>query len=523
MSHNTMVKIKRALISVSDKTGIIELARELRKHKVELISTGGTSKALKDAGITVFDISEITGFPEMLDGRVKTLHPKIHGGLLAIRSNKEHMETIKKHDIVPIDMVIVNLYPFEKTISKPDCKFEDAIENIDIGGPSMIRSAAKNFHSVCVVVNPSSYPAIIEELTINDGAIGQHTRDLMMIEVFKSTYQYDMAIYNYFSKAVTKDELPAMFNLSLEKQQGLRYGENPHQKAAFYTDRYSKEPSVSKAKQLHGKEMSYNNIMDTNSAVEIIKEFMEPAVTIIKHTNPCGTAVGADIDEAFLKAYETDPLSAFGGIIALNRKVTKKIAEYLEAKFTEVVVAPGFDKQALEVFEKKKNIRLLTIENLDAVKERYKEFDLRKVIGGLLVQDRDLEIVGETELRTVSKKVPTKHQIKDMLFGWKVVKHVKSNAIVIVKEGVTLGVGAGQMNRVGSIGIAAKQAGAKAEGAVLVSDAMLPKADNVEAAHKAGITAIIQTGGSISDAEVIEAADKYGIAMVFTGVRHFKH
>ncbi len=524
MSHNPhLIEIKRALISVSDKTGIVELARDLRKHKVEIISTGGTSKALKDAGIPVMDISEVTGFPEMLDGRVKTLHPKIHGGLLAVRTNKEHMDTIANHDITPIDMVIVNLYPFEKTISNPNCKFEDAIENIDIGGPSMIRSAAKNFHGVCVVVSPAFYPAIIGELEKTGGFIGQETRDRMMIEVFKQTYEYDMAIYNYFSKQVTKEEMPVMYNCSYKKTQGLRYGENPHQKASFYVDRQSKEPSVSKAKQLHGKELSYNNIMDTNAAVELVKEFSEPACAIIKHTNPCGTAIGKDIDEAFKKAFETDPLSAFGGIIALNRKVTKAIAEYLSGKFIEVVVAPEFEKAALETFELKKNIRLLVIDGLGKNETRDADYDLRKVVGGLLVQERDLKEIDSSNLLVVTKKSPVADEQKDMLFGWKVCKHVKSNAIVIVKDGVTLGVGAGQMNRVGSVKIAAEQAGPKAKGAVLISDALFPKPDGVEAAVKAGISAIIQTGGSISDKEVIEAADKAGISMVFTNIRHFKH
>ncbi len=524
MSHNShLIKIKRVLISVSDKTGIIELARDLRKHKVEIISTGGTSKALKDAGIPVMDISEVTGFPEMLDGRVKTLHPKIHGGLLAVRANKEHMDTIAKHGITPIDMVIVNLYPFEKTISNPNCKFEDAIENIDIGGPSMIRSAAKNFHGVCVVVNPAFYPEIIAELEKTNGCIGQETRDRMMIEVFKQTYQYDMAIYNYFSKQVIKEEMPVMFNCSYKKAQGLRYGENPHQKASFYVDPASKEPSVSKAKQLHGKELSYNNIMDTNAAVELVKEFEEPACAIIKHTNPCGTAVGKDIDEAFRKAYETDALSAFGGIIALNRKVTKTIAEYLAGKFIEVVVAPEYEKSAIEVFEQKKNIRLLIIDGLGKIGVRDTDYDVRKVVGGLLVQDRDLKGITNADLLTVTKIAPSAEEIKDMLFGWKVVKHVKSNAIVVVKGGVTIGVGAGQMNRVGSVKIAVAQAGKFAKGAVLVSDALFPKPDAVEEAVKAGISAIIQTGGSINDKDVIESANKAGIAMVFTNIRHFKH
>src|SRR3989339_255164 len=477
-----MIKVKRALISVSDKTGIVDFAKALKKYGVTIISTGGTSKALKDAGVDCMDISDVTGFPEMLDGRVKTLHPKIHGGLLALREKKEHMDVIKQHNIEMIDMVVVNLYPFEKTVAKPNVTIEEAIENIDIGGPSMIRSASKNYESVCVIVNPAFYFEVLSDMEKKSGAVSDDLKRKMMIEAFKHTYEYDMNIYNFFSKKVQTGDMPEIFNISMKKAQDLRYGENPHQKAAFYVNSKAIEPSISNAKQLHGKEMSYNNIMDADAAVEIIKEFSEPAATIIKHANPCGTAVGKDLDSAFVAAYEADPVSAFGGIIAVNRKITAKIANFLTGKFMEMIAAPEYDAEALEILKKKKDIRLLEIKGLGIDKTKNNEFNVRKVV-----------------------------------------KHVKSNAILIVKNGVTLGVGAGQMNRVGSVKIAAEQAGEKAICAVLCSDAFFPKADGVEAAKKAGITAIIQTGGSVRDQEVIDAADRLGMAMVMTGVRHFKH
>lgn len=518
-----MIKVKRALVSVSDKTGLVDFAKALNKYGVTIISTGGTSKALKEAGIACMDISDVTGFPEMLDGRVKTLHPKIHGGLLALRGKKEHMEKIKEHNIEMIDMVIVNLYPFEKTVAKPDVTLEEAIENIDIGGPSMIRSASKNFESVCVVVNPKFYSDIIADLEKNDGSVSDDLKKKMMIEAFKHTYEYDMNIYNFFSKKLSSSALPDTFNMTMRKVQDLRYGENPHQKAAFYVDNKAKEPSVSNAVQLHGKEMSYNNIMDADAAIEIIKEFDEPAVTIIKHTNPCGTAVSNDIDEAFVKAYEADSVSAFGGIAAINRKVTVKIANFLTGKFLEIIAAPAYEPSALEILKKKQDLRILEVRDLGSGITRDNEYAVRKVIGGVLIQDRDLKTITESDLKVVTKKIPTKDEIKDMLFGWKIVKHVKSNAVLIVKDGVTHGVGAGQMNRVGSVKIAAEQAGEKAKGAVLCSDAFFPKPDGVEAAKQAGITAVIQTGGSKKDQDVIDAADKLGISMVMTGVRHFKH
>jgi phosphoribosylaminoimidazolecarboxamide formyltransferase/IMP cyclohydrolase len=518
-----MIKIKRALISVSDKTGIIDLARDLRKHKVEIISTGGTSKVLKDAGIPVMDISEVTGFPEMLDGRVKTLHPKIHGGLLYLRNNADHEGQIKKHEINAIDMIVVNLYPFEKTVADKNVKLEHAIENIDIGGPSMIRSASKNFHSVCVLTNPADYKQIIHEMDTHEGAVTSDTMKKLMVAAFRYTYEYDRNIYNFFSRVFEHGEMPETINISMRKSQKLRYGENPHQRAAFYIDENIKEPSISNSKQLHGKELSYNNIMDADSAIELVKEFLDPAAVIIKHTNPCGTAIGKDINDAFLKAYESDPLSAFGGIIVLNRQATVKIAEYLAGKFTEVIIAPSYEKSALELLKNKKDIRILVVEGIDKPAVRSGEYELRKVVGGLLVQERDLKEITEPELKIVTKKTPSAKEMKDMLFAWSVVKHVKSNAIVIAKDGIILGVGAGQMNRVGSVKIASEHSGNKSKGAVLASDALFPKADSITAAEKAGISAIIQTGGSVKDEEVIEAADKAGIAMVMTGIRHFKH
>jgi phosphoribosylaminoimidazolecarboxamide formyltransferase/IMP cyclohydrolase len=372
-------------------------------------------------------------------------------------------------------------------------------------------------------VDPKFYPLIVEEIEKNNGAVSDEVRRRMMVEVFKHTYEYDRNIYNFFSSKFLSHDMPQVFNLSYKKGQGLRYGENPHQKSTFYIDESLKEPSISNAIQINGKGLSYNNIMDANSAIEIIKELKEPACSIIKHTNPCGTAIGEDIEESFFKAYETDPVSAFGGVIALNREVTKKIAEYISTKFVELVIAPKYNEEALEILKKKKDIRLLEINGLDDIKVRNDEYDLRKVVGGLLVQERDLKSITETDLKVVTKKSPSKEEIKDLLFGWRVVKHVKSNAIVIVKNGVTLGVGAGQMNRVGSVKIAVDSAGEKARGACLSSDAMFPKSDAIEVASKGGITSIIQTGGSIKDKEVIDAADKFGIAMVFTGIRHFKH
>ncbi len=519
------VKIKRALLSVSDKSGLLDFAKELVAHGVELISTGGTAKAIKDAGLPVKDISEVTGFPEMLDGRVKTLHPVVHGGLLSLRDNKEHMETIAKHKIQPIDLVCVNLYPFEATISKPNVELEHAIENIDIGGPSMIRSASKNYRSVTVVVSSVRYADIIKEMKENDGATTFKLRQELAIEAFGNTSRYDGMIHEYLHKRLSDKKWPDIFTLSGVKLQEMRYGENPHQPAAFYKDRSNALPIIVNGKQVQGKELSYNNIMDADSALMIVKEFDEPAATIIKHTNPCGTAIGKDVQEAFVKAFEADSLSAFGGIVAVNRSVDEKTAQVILEKlsFFEIIIAPSYDAGALKAFEARKNLRVMTLEGLGKGKELVPGYHVRRVEGGFLVQDFDQAVEDKALYKVVSEKQPDPKLAKDMEFGWKLVKHVKSNAIVLVKDGVSIGVGAGQMNRVGSLAIAIQQAGDKAKGSVMASDALLPFRDSVDACAKAGIAAIIQTGGSVRDKEVIEAANEHSIPMIFTSYRHFKH
>ena len=519
------VKIKRALISVSDKSGLIEFAKELAAHGVELISTGGTAKAIKDAGIPVKDISDVTGFPEMLDGRVKTLHPVVHGGLLSLRDNKEHMETIAKHKIQPIDLVCVNLYPFEATISKPNVELHEAIENIDIGGPSMIRSASKNYRSVTVVTSASRYADVIKEMKEFDGATTFKLRQELAIEAFGNTARYDGMIHEYLHKRLSDKKWPDVFTMSGVKLQEMRYGENPHQPAAFYKDRANSLPTIVNGKQLQGKELSYNNIMDADSALMIVKEFDEPAVTIIKHTNPCGTAVGKDAQEAFVKAFEADPLSAFGGIVAVNRHVDEKTTQVILEKlsFFEIIIAPSYDAGALKAFEARKNLRVMSLEGLGKAKEMVPGYHVRRVEGGFLVQEFDQAVEDKALYKVVGDKQPDPKLAKDMEFGWKLVKHVKSNAIVLVKDGVSIGVGAGQMNRVGSLAIAIQQAGDKAKGSVMASDALLPFRDSVDACAKAGVAAIIQTGGSVRDKEVIEAANQHGIPMIFTSYRHFKH
>lgn len=523
-----MVKIKRALISVSDKAGLGELAKVLKKYGVEILSTGGTAKMIRELGILVKDVSEHTGFPEMLDGRVKTLHPKVHGGLLALRENKEHMETIKKHGIGLIDMVVVNLYPFEKTVAKPDVKLEEAIENIDIGGPSMLRSAAKNHRSVCVICDPQDYGRVIAEMEKNSGSISEGLLVELGKKVFARTSAYDAAIYEYLvhgpQSAVHNEGFPQELCLSYTKLQDLRYGENPHQKAAFYKDEKVNEASVSDSVQLHGKELSFNNIIDLNAALEIVKEFDEPAATIIKHTNPCGTATAKTLSKAYIDALDCDRLSAFGSIVGFNRPVGAELAKTIlsEADFVECIIAPSYDAQALQALKVKKNLRLIEVRNFGAKVSNHDK-DMKKVVGGLLVQDRDVAHVKESDLKVVTKIKPTAEQLKGLLFGWVVAKHVKSNAIVLCQGTKTVGVGAGQMSRVDSVKIASEKAGPRSKGSTLASDAFFPKEDGIEQAHKAGVTAIIQPGGSIRDKEVIAMADKLGIAMVFTGVRHFKH
>ncbi|MDP3790695.1 MAG: bifunctional phosphoribosylaminoimidazolecarboxamide formyltransferase/IMP cyclohydrolase [Candidatus Omnitrophota bacterium] len=524
-----MVKIKRALISVSDKAGLGELVKILKKYNVEILSTGGTAKMIRDLGIPAKDVSEHTGFPEMLDGRVKTLHPKVHGALLALRENEEHMQTVKKYEIGLIDMVVVNLYPFEKTVAKPGVKLEEAIENIDIGGPSMLRSAAKNHKSVCVVCDPNDYGRVIAEMEKNSGSISEPLLIELGKKVFARTSTYDAAIYKYLNEPGTGNQeqgegFPQDLNLKFKKIQDLRYGENPHQKAAFYQGESVDEPSISNAVQLHGKELSFNNIIDLNAALEIVKEFEDPAATIIKHTNPCGTATAKTLAKAYIDALDSDRLSAFGSIVGFNRPVDTELAQTIlkEADFVECIIAPSYEAKALEALKVKKNLRLIEVKNFGAKVTKFDK-DMKKVVGGLLVQDRDVAHVKESDLKVVTKVKPTVEQLKSLMFGWVVAKHVKSNAIVLCQGTKTVGVGAGQMSRVVSVTIAAEKAGERSKGSVLASDAFFPKEDGIEQAHKAGVKAIIQPGGSIRDNEVVAMADKLGIAMVFTGMRHFKH
>ncbi len=509
---------KRALISVSDKSGVLEFAKELVALGYEVLSTGGTKKHLQDNGVPVTSVDEVTKFPEILGGRVKTLNPMIHGGLLAKYDDAEHQAQMKEHGIEPIEIVCVNLYPFVETISKPDVTFEDAIENIDIGGPTMLRSAAKNQQYVTVIVDANDYEGVLAELK-DAGQTTLQTRRRLAAKVFRHTAAYDSYISNYLS-AELGEEFPEQMTLTYELKQTLRYGENPHQKAAFYQKRLASDFSVAYAEQLHGKELSYNNIQDANAALQIIKEFKQPAAVAVKHMNPCGVGTGETIAEAFNKAYEADATSIFGGIVALNREVDAKTAEQLASIFLEIIIAPSFSKEAIELLTVKKNIRLLTISFDQHTQDA---FNTVSVEGGLLVQEPDRYGFDEADIQVVTDRQPTEEEWAAMRLGWSVVKHVKSNAIVITDEQMTLGIGAGQMNRVGSAKIALEQAGEKAVGAALASDAFFPMPDTVEAAIEAGITAIIHPGGSKRDQESIDAANKAGITMVLTGVRHFKH
>ena len=523
-----MTRLKRALISVSDKTGLLEFAQGLAELGVELVSTGGTAKGLAEAGLTILNISDITHFPEMLDGRVKTLHPAVHGALLADRSKPEHMETIAQHDITPIDLVVVNLYPFAETIAKPGVTREEAVENIDIGGPSMIRSAAKNHASVAVVVSPSDYPAILAELQKNDGTLSQETRTRLAVQAYAHTAAYDATITNYLAAQEEGQGFPSLLTLAFTKVQDLRYGENPHQRAAFY-----REPAatggIASASKLHGKEMSFNNIYDLNAAYNLVLEFAgtaTPAAAIIKHTNPCGAAVADTLAEAFRQAREGDPISAFGGILAVNKTIDAETANLITGKntFFEAIVAPGYEPEAFTILTTKKQWgqNLILLEAADMAAPSAEEYDYKRVSGGLLVQTQDAATL-TTETESVSERTPTSEEMSDLLFAWKLVKHVKSNAIVLVKDKQLVGVGAGQMNRVQSVRLAVAQAGEKAKGAVLASDAFFPFPDGPEAALQAGVTAIIQPGGSKKDDESIAIADQYGAAMVLTGRRHFRH
>jgi len=520
-----MGKIKRAIISVSDKRGVVSFAKGLAQMGVEILSTGGTAKTLRENGIPVKDISEYTGFPEMLDGRVKTLHPKVHGGLLGQRSKTEHVEKMNQHGILPIDLVAVNLYPFEETVAKEDCTLEEAIENIDIGGPTMLRSAAKNYPDVTVVVDPDDYESVLSELK-ESGGISLETNFRLAKKVFQHTARYDGAISNYLGQIERGEkvsEFPETYTFQVQKVQELRYGENPHQRAAFYRERLVAEPSVSNAIQLHGKELSFNNILDIDSAYETVKEFEEPATVIIKHNNPCGVAIShKNLADSYRKARDCDPVSAFGGVVGFNRIVDEETAREMMDLFLEAIIAPGYDPKALDILRGKKDLRILQTPPLNPMVIQ-KGFDLRKVVGGLLIQDRDLGKVSMDQWRVVTKRRPTEEEKRAMAFGWKVAKHVKSNAIVLVREDRTIGIGAGQMSRVDSTRLAVMKARSSTKGTVLASDAMFPFRDGVDTGAEAGATAIIQPGGSIRDDEVIAAADEYNIAMVFTGMRHFRH
>ncbi|MCX8886889.1 bifunctional phosphoribosylaminoimidazolecarboxamide formyltransferase/IMP cyclohydrolase [Vibrio parahaemolyticus] len=529
---NNARPIRRALISVSDKTGIVEFAQALAERGVDILSTGGTARLLAEQGIAVTEVSDYTGFPEMMDGRVKTLHPKVHGGVLGRRGQDD--DVMAKHGINPIDMVVVNLYPFAETVAKDDCTLADAVENIDIGGPTMVRSAAKNHKDVTIVVNASDYDRVIAEMDANDKSLTLETRFDLAIAAFEHTAAYDGMIANYFGTMIPsygenkegdeESKFPRTFNQQFEKKQDMRYGENSHQAAAFYVEANPQEASVSTARQIQGKALSYNNIADTDAALECVKEFNEPACVIVKHANPCGVALGKDILEAYNRAYQTDPTSAFGGIIAFNQELDAETATAIvERQFVEVIIAPSVSTEAIEVVAAKKNVRLLECGEWST---KTTGFDVKRVNGGLLVQDRDQGMVSLDDLKVVSKRQPTEEELKDALFCWKVAKYVKSNAIVYAKGDMTIGVGAGQMSRVYSAkiaGIKAADEGLEVAGSVMASDAFFPFRDGIDAAAEAGIKCVIQPGGSMRDDEVIAAADEHGMAMIFTGMRHFRH
>lgn len=509
--------MRRALISVSDKRDLLDFAKGLIKNNFEIISTGGTEKSLKEAGIPTINISDITGFPEIMDGRVKTLHPNVHGGLLCVRDNPEHIEALNINNIELIDLVVVNLYPFKETLKKDGVSHEELIENIDIGGPSMLRSAAKNHKFVTVCVDPSDYSKVLQEIE-SQGDTTPETKNFLAAKVFRHTAAYDSLISSYLTEKI-EDKFPETYTVTFEKVQDLRYGENPHQDAAFYQNSFAGYSLVN-GTQLNGKELSYNNIQDSNAALEILKEYEEPTVVAVKHMNPCGIAVGENIYSAWSKAYAADPVSIFGGIIATNRIIDEAAAKEMGKLFLEVIIAPGYSGEALEILSKKKNLRLLSLD-MDSSLANHKK--IVTVNDGVLIQDMDTVSLSADDLICVTERKPTSQELKDLLFTWKAVKHVKSNAIVIGKNGQTLGVGAGQMNRVGAAGIALNQAGESARGAVMASDAFFPMSDTVELANKQGITAIIQPGGSIKDQLSIDECNRHGIAMVFTGIRHFKH
>ncbi|MFA5528071.1 MAG: bifunctional phosphoribosylaminoimidazolecarboxamide formyltransferase/IMP cyclohydrolase [Peptostreptococcales bacterium] len=511
--------IKRALISVSDKSGLVEFAKRLQEKDIEIISTGGTAQLLKENGMKVTGISEVTNFPECLDGRVKTLHPSVHGGILAMRDKKEHMDQLKDLNIETIDLVVINLYPFKETIMKADVTLEQAIENIDIGGPTMLRSAAKNHKDVTVVCDPKDYESILAEMG-EAKELSYETKYKLALKVFEHTASYDAMIAEYLRKEI-KAKLPDNITLTFEKVQDLRYGENPHQKAIYYKEVKPEAGALVNALQIHGKELSFNNINDTNGALETLREFSEPTVVAVKHANPCGVGTGYDIYDAYLKAYEADPVSIFGGIVAANRTIDERTAEEINKIFVEIVIAPDYSQAALNVLTQKKNIRLLKLDDIGAASQH--AMDIKKVSGGLLVQDKDDALYLEEDLKVVTDRLPTEKEMEDLIFGLKVVKHVKSNAIVLCKDSKTIAVGPGQVNRIWAVENCIKQAIEPTRGSVLASDAFFPFDDCVTEAGKAGITAIIQPGGSIRDEDSIKKANELGIAMVFTNMRHFKH
>lgn len=519
-------EIKRVLISVTDKSGIVEFARGLHSFGTEILSTGGTASQLRKSGVPVTDVSDYTGFPEMMDGRLKTLHPKIHGGLLALRDNESHMQALREHGIDPIDMAVINLYRFEDTVAKEGCTLEHAIENIDIGGPTMLRAASKNYRFVSVVTDPEDYPKIIAEMTQTGGKISEATNFELAKKTFQLTARYDVAISNYLGllggQGAEKREFPDTFSFQFARAQDLRYGENPHQRAAFYRERDPRLSALSNARQLQGKELSYNNIMDGDAAWQIASDLPLPGVVIIKHANPCGAATSdGDMAEAFRKAMAGDPVSAFGGIVALNRPVDRNAAEELVKTFFEVIIAPGFAADAVELLGTKKNVRVLEIP--ETCSTRSAGYDYRRVMGGLLIQDRDMDDFDIRKAKVVTKRMPTEDELQALDFAWRIVKHVKSNAIVYTTKDQLVGVGAGQMSRVDSVKIAGMKALLPTTGCVLGSDAFFPFRDGLDMAAQAGITALIEPGGSIKDDEVIRAADEHGMAMIFTGIRHFKH
>jgi phosphoribosylaminoimidazolecarboxamide formyltransferase/IMP cyclohydrolase len=511
--------LKRALISVYDKTGIVEFARELNNLGIEIISTGGTTKLLQKYRIPVENVSDVTKFPEILDGRVKTLHPKISGGILALRDKQDHMEQLKRHDIIPIDMVICNLYPFERVTSEKDVDLKEALENIDIGGPNMIRAAAKNFENVVVIVDPSRYDQILEELRTK-GDVSIETRSMLAVEAFKKTSKYDWVIEKFLEKKVNvAPEFPDSLNLTFKKVQDLRYGENPHQKAALYRELEIKQPCITNAEHLHGKKLSWTNVLDLDTALELVKEFDEPAVAIIKHTSPCGAACGTNVFDAFEKAYAADPVSAFGGIIGANRKIDLDTARRMSSNHFDAIIAPDYDEDAMETLKKRKSLMLLRTGKLNIGST--KNLDIINVDGGLLVQEHNNTPLRDVKI--VTKVKPTPKELDTMFFAWKVVKYVKSNGIVLAKDRRTVSVGIRQTSRVDSVRIAIKRAGDEAKGSIMASDGFFPFKDSIDEAAKIGIVAIIQPGGSIKDKEVIDAANEYKIPMVFTGMRCFRH